>query len=158
MGFLLPVALYFLHSESSSMGAYSIKLPSLNYKTYGLPFLAIGLSKSGGFHLKSGRFHEIRMKSSGFHMKSARNLADFTWNPPDFMKSIWNPVDFTWNLPDFMKSRMWAFGWSPSIGLSFERPKIPSHTRGSLAGNFTHKQFSISEWGSKRNVHVWLCT
>ena len=48
-------------------------------------------------------------------------------------------LDLTWNLPDFTKSArfhvksagfheirriswIWAFGWSPSIGLSFERP------------------------------------
>ena len=67
-------------------------------------------------------------------------------NPADFMKSAWNLVDFTWNLPDFtwnlpdfmksarnpadfMKSRMWAFGWSPSIGFSSERP-TSSHPGG----------------------------
>ena len=37
-------------------------------KTQGLPFLVIGLSKSGGFHVKSAQnLHEIRTKSAGFH-------------------------------------------------------------------------------------------
>ena len=41
-------------------------------------------------------------------------------NPADFTREIW--LDFTWNPPNFMKSRMWAFAWWSSIGLSFERP------------------------------------
>ena len=32
----------------------------------------ISCVKSGGFHLKSARFHEIHTKSTGFHLKSAR--------------------------------------------------------------------------------------
>ena len=45
---------------------------------------------------------EIHTKSGGFQVKS-------TWNPPispEIRRISW----------------MWAFGWSPSIGLSFERP------------------------------------
>ena len=57
--------------------------------------------KSGGFHMKSGRFHEILRHSlppalpeteefllSYLIYKVSRwNLPDFTWNPPEFMKS-----------------------------------------------------------------------
>ena len=44
---------------------------------------------------------------------SGWNLADFRVKSCGFQ--VWNP-------PDFMKSRMWAFAWWSSIGLSFERP------------------------------------
>ena len=71
--------------------------------------------KSGGFHMKSTRFH------AGFRLNPPTKLRlchVFTWNLPDFMKSAWNLAGFrlnpptklrlchvfTWNLPDFMKS------------------------------------------------------
>ena len=61
--------------------------------------------KSSRFHLKSAGFH---LKSSRFHLKSA--------GFPEIHRISW----------------MWAFGWSPSIGLSFERPirktsVVPKH-------------------------------
>ena len=72
---------------------------------------------------------------------------DFTWNPPDF---TWNPHKTCQISPEICtksggfhlksarfheirrNSWMWAFGWSPSIGLSFERPTSKStyHTTG----------------------------
>ena len=70
----------------------------LNEETLGLPFLAIGLSKSAGFQqVKSDRFQQV--------------------------KSVWNPADFRWNPHEILRiSWMWAFAWWSSIGLSFERP------------------------------------
>ena len=134
-------------------GGFHVKtwhsLPTALHKTeeFFLKYLIYKFCRwiSPEIHIKSTRFHlkstwnllDFTWNPLDF-MKSAQNLADFTWNLLDFMKSIWNladftwnlldftwnPLDFTWNPLDFMKSRMWAFGWSPSIGLFFERPNM----------------------------------
>ena len=62
--------------------------------------------------------HEICMKSSKFHMKSAQN--------PHEIQQISDEICWIW--PEICQiscriSWMWAFGWSPSIGLSFRKTK-----------------------------------
>ena len=88
------------------------------------------------------------MKSGRLHLKSARNLADFTWNLLDFMKSTWNLHKIhriSWNPHEIRRiSWMWAFGWSPSIGLSFERPNINPRLDGILA-HWPGKPMSVND-------------
>ena len=90
---------YFLRRSDSSDVA-----DLYTQKKQGLPFLAIGLSKSAGFHPWNP--YEIRRISP---VKSV-------WNPADFTREIhmkssgfhsWNPYEIcriSWNLPDFTKS------------------------------------------------------
>ena len=119
---------------------HSMKLKSFSWILWFIRF-------SGGFHMKSTGFHEIwisheihwiswnlhkirqisheiRTKSAEFHVKSARF----------HVKSARNP-------PDFMKSRMWAFGWSPSIGLSYERLIITKMNK-----TFHEKSWRLKPW------------
>ena len=124
----------FMWKHDIAFPQYSIKLKSFSWNIWFISFVGGFHMKSGRFHVKSARFHEIRQISwnpvdfrwnpheiqwiSPKICQISWNLLDFTWNLPDFMKSKQNPADFMWNLNEIRRiSWMWAFGWSPSIGL-----------------------------------------
>ena len=83
--------------------------------------------QGGGFHPRN--LVDFTLKSGGFHL----------WNPPKIIKAGVSAKtlqfdeckvgamtkDFTWNPHEIRRiSKLWAFAWWSSIGLSFfERPK-----------------------------------
>ena len=123
-------------------------LPTALHKTEEFFLKYWFISFVGGFQVKSAwnldfmnpadfrwNPHEIWQISPETHQISW-NLPDFRWNPHAICQFSWNLLDFRWNLPDFMWNPheicriSWnppdvmnvSFWWSPSIGLSFERP------------------------------------
>ena len=84
------------------IGLSKVKRPILDHHTK-----AHNL-KSGGFHLKSGRFHheihpepyksDVSAKTLQFGWIS-HEICQISWNPLDFIWISWNPVDFMWNPP-----------------------------------------------------------
>ena len=63
------------------------------------------------------------MKSGGFHVKTWHSLPTALYKNEEFFLNYliykvcrWISCEIRWIL------WIWAFGWSPSIGLSFERP------------------------------------
>ena len=104
-------------------------------------------------------------------MKSTQNLEDFTWNPheiqqisPEIHQIPWNLHkihQISWNPHEICRiSWMWDFGWSPSIGLSFERPiklcttKRPKHWTVSFSPTFCNHIWPFSSFSPWRE-HIF---